>query len=79
MARVMLDMGYHVTGSDMARKELTDKLQKKGAQVFIGHQADHIKGADLVVYSTDIPKENVELVAAQEQTIPLIHRSKMLA
>lgn len=79
IARVMLDMGYHVTGSDVARKELTDKLQKKGAQVFIGHQAGHITGADLVVYSTDIPKENVELVAAKEQGIPLIHRSKMLA
>ncbi|MFE4199026.1 UDP-N-acetylmuramate--L-alanine ligase [Aneurinibacillus aneurinilyticus] len=79
IARVMLDMGCHVTGSDVARKELTDKLQKKGAQVFIGHQAENIAGADLVVYSTDIPKENVELTAAKAQAIPLIHRSKMLA
>jgi UDP-N-acetylmuramate--alanine ligase len=79
IARVMLDMGYHVTGSDVARKELTEKLQKKGAHVFIGHQKENISGADLVVYSTDIPKENVELTAAQEYSIPLIHRSKMLA
>lgn len=79
IARVMLDMGCYVTGSDVARKELTDKLQKKGAQVFIGHQAENVAGADLVVYSTDIPKENVELAAAKAQAIPLIHRSKMLA
>ncbi|MED0676387.1 MULTISPECIES: UDP-N-acetylmuramate--L-alanine ligase [Aneurinibacillus] len=79
IARVMLDMGCHVTGSDVARKELTDKLQQKGARVFIGHQAENITGADLVIYSTDIPQENVELMAAKEQAIPLIHRSKMLA
>jgi UDP-N-acetylmuramate--alanine ligase len=79
IARVMLDMGYQVTGSDVAQKELTEKLSKKGAQVFIGHQADNVKGADLVVYSTDIPGNNVELAAAKERGIPIIHRSKMLA
>ncbi|BAU26978.1 UDP-N-acetylmuramate--L-alanine ligase [Aneurinibacillus soli] len=78
IARVMLDMGCHVTGSDVARKELTDKLQKKGAHVFIGHRAENVANADVVVYSTDIPKDNVELAAAKEQAIPLIHRSQML-
>lgn len=78
IARVMLDMGYHVTGSDVARKELTDKLQKKGAHVFIGHQAENVANADIVVYSTDIPKDNVELTTAKEQGITLIHRSQML-
>ncbi|WCK53659.1 UDP-N-acetylmuramate--L-alanine ligase [Aneurinibacillus sp. Ricciae_BoGa-3] len=79
IARVMLDMGYQVTGSDVAQKELTEKLSKKGAQVFIGHHADNVKGAELVVYSTDIPSNNVELAAAKKQAIPLIHRSQMLA
>ncbi|WP_027414875.1 UDP-N-acetylmuramate--L-alanine ligase [Aneurinibacillus terranovensis] len=78
IARVMVDMGYKVSGSDVARKELTEKLSKKGAHVFIGHHARNIAGADLVVYSTDIPKNNVELAAAKEQSIPLIHRSQML-
>lgn len=79
IARVMLDMGYQISGSDVARKELTDKLQERGAKVFIGHRPDNIKGADFIVFSSDIPKDNVELLAAGEQRIPLIHRSQMLA
>lgn len=79
IARVLLEMGYRVSGSDVARQELTEKLVAKGAKVFIGHQADHVKGADLVVYSTALPKDNVEIVAAEEMNIPIIHRSQMLA
>ncbi|MBO8172534.1 MAG: UDP-N-acetylmuramate--L-alanine ligase [Bacillaceae bacterium] len=79
IARVMLDMGYHITGSDMTRKELTDKLEARGATVFIGHSPEHVKGADIVVYSTDIPEDNVERKAAEENSIPLVHRSRMLA
>lgn len=79
LARVLLEMGYRVSGSDVARQELTDKLAAKGATVFIGHQAEHVRGADLVVYSTALPKDNVEIVAAEELNIPIIHRSQMLA
>lgn len=79
IARVLVDMGYRVSGSDMARKELTDKLESRGAKVYIGHQAKNVTGADVVVFSTDIPKENVELVEAENLNIPLIHRSDMLA
>ncbi len=79
IARVLLEMGYQVSGSDVARQELTDKLAAKGAKVFIGHQADHVKGADLVVYSTALSKDNVEIMAAEELNIPIIHRSQMLA
>ncbi|OEF98318.1 UDP-N-acetylmuramate--L-alanine ligase [Desulfuribacillus alkaliarsenatis] len=79
IARVMLDWGYEVTGSDVVKKDLTERLQEKGAQVYIGHDAENVSGADLVIYSTDIPKDNVELMAALEKKIPLIHRSEMLA
>lgn len=79
IARVMLEMGYRVSGSDVARQELTEKLEAKGAQVFIGHEARHVEGADLVVYSTALPKDNVEMVAASELKIPIIHRAQMLA
>ncbi len=79
IARVLVDMGYKVSGSDMARKELTDKLVSRGAQVYIGHEAKNVLGAQVVVYSTDIPKDNVELLEAKNQNIPLIHRSEMLA
>lgn len=79
IARVLLEMGYEVSGSDVAQQELTEKLAAKGAKVFIGHQADQVRGADLVVYSTALAKDNVEIVAAEKLNIPIIHRSQMLA
>lgn len=78
IAKVMLEMGYQVSGSDLARQELTEKLAAKGAQVFIGHEAAHVKGADVVVYSTALSKDNVEMAAAEQLQIPILHRSQML-
>ncbi|MDQ0196764.1 UDP-N-acetylmuramate--L-alanine ligase [Paenibacillus wynnii] len=79
IARVMLEMGYTVTGSDVAAQELTEKLIAKGAKVYIGHTAEQVKGADLVVYSTALSNDNVEWVEAERLNIPIIHRSQMLA
>ncbi|MGO4546204.1 UDP-N-acetylmuramate--L-alanine ligase [Paenibacillus sp. 2TAB23] len=79
IARVMLEMGYKVTGSDVAKQELTEKLAAGGASIYIGHQPEHVKGADLVVYSTALSKDNVERKAAEELNIPVLHRSQMLA
>lgn len=79
IARVMLEMGYTVTGSDVAAQELTEKLAAKGAKIYIGHTAEQVHGADMVVYSTALPTDNVERVEAMEQGIPVLHRSQMLA
>jgi len=79
IARVMLEMGYTVTGSDVAAQELTEKLAKKGAKIYIGHTADNVEGADLVVYSTALSKDNVERVRAETLNIPVLHRAQMLA
>lgn len=79
IARVMLEMGYEVTGSDVARQELTDKLVSKGARIYIGHEAGHVRGADLVVYSTALARDNVERVEAESLNIPTLHRAQMLA
>jgi len=79
IAKVMLEMGFQISGSDLAQQELTDKLAAKGATVFIGHEANHVAGADLVVYSTALSKDNVEMKRAEELNIPIIHRSQMLA
>ncbi|MGD9677348.1 MAG: UDP-N-acetylmuramate--L-alanine ligase [Vulcanibacillus sp.] len=79
IARVMLDMGYKISGSDVVKKEITDRLVARGANIFIGHDKDNLEGAELVVYSSDIPKNNIELLAAEERDIPFIHRSEMLA
>lgn len=79
IARVMLEMGYKVTGSDVASQELTEKLAAKGAKIYIGHTAEQVKGADLVVYSTALSKDNVERVEAEKLNIPVLHRAQMLA
>ncbi|MFU1797247.1 UDP-N-acetylmuramate--L-alanine ligase [Paenibacillus azoreducens] len=79
IARVMLEMGYKVTGSDVASQELTEKLAAKGAKIYIGHTAEQVHGADLVVYSTALSKDNVERVEAEHLNIPILHRSQMLA
>lgn len=79
IARVLLEMGYRVSGSDVASQELTEKLAAKGAKVFIGHEAEHVQGADMVVYSTALSKDNVEMQAAEQLNIPILHRAEMLA
>jgi UDP-N-acetylmuramate--alanine ligase len=79
IARVMLEMGYQVSGSDVVRQELTDKLAAKGARIYIGHESSQVQGADLVVYSTALPKDNIERQTAEKLNIPTLHRSEMLA
>ncbi|UVI28126.1 UDP-N-acetylmuramate--L-alanine ligase [Paenibacillus spongiae] len=79
IARVMLEMGYKVSGSDVVLQELTEKLAAKGARIFIGHEPEHVRGADLVVYSTALSRDNVERRAAEELNIPILHRAQMLA
>ncbi|MFS1513894.1 UDP-N-acetylmuramate--L-alanine ligase [Chengkuizengella sp. SCS-71B] len=79
IARVMLEMGYRVTGSDVTSKDLTNKLIAKGARVFIGHEPNNVQGADMVVYSTALSKDNVEMVEAEKLKIPVLHRAQMLA
>lgn len=78
IAKVMLEMGYTITGSDLAEQELTLKLKAKGAQVYIGHREHQVEGADWVVYSTALSKDNVEIRAAEKRNIPILHRSQML-
>jgi len=79
IARVMLEMGYQVSGSDVVSQELTDKLAAKGARIYIGHEPGNVRGADLVVYSTALSKDNVERQEAEQLNIPVLHRAQMLA
>ncbi|NGP61958.1 UDP-N-acetylmuramate--L-alanine ligase [Paenibacillus thiaminolyticus] len=79
IARVMLQMGYTVSGSDVAASEATAKLQAEGATVHIGHDAGYVGDADIAVYSTACPVDNVERIAAERRGIPVLHRSQMLA
>ncbi|WP_130616427.1 UDP-N-acetylmuramate--L-alanine ligase [Cohnella abietis] len=79
IARVMLEMGYQVSGSDVVRQELIEKLAAKGAQIYIGHEPENVRGADLVVYSTALSRDNVERQEAEQLNIPILHRAQMLA
>ncbi len=79
IAEVLLNMGFTVTGSDLAAGATVKRLTKLGAQVFIGHGADNVGSADVVVKSTAIKDDNPELARARENKIPIIPRAEMLA
>ncbi len=79
LAKIMLQMNYMVTGSDLNESQITRKLEDIGVKIDYFHGPDNIKGADLVVYSTAIPSTNSEIMAAREKGIPLWHRSELLA
>jgi len=79
IAEVLLNMGFTVTGSDMAAGRAVRRLEQLGAAVFIGHGAENVGRADVVVKSTAIQDGNPELVRAREMSIPIIPRAEMLA
>lgn len=79
LAKIFLEMGYKVTGSDLQISETTRYLQDLGAQVFFRHAAENVNGATHVVYSSAIPGENPEVVAARQRGIKVLHRSEVLA
>ncbi|MDN3681546.1 UDP-N-acetylmuramate--L-alanine ligase [Vibrio tapetis subsp. quintayensis] len=79
IAEVLLNEGYHITGSDLAANPVTERLTSKGAHVFFGHSAEHVEKASVVVVSTAINEKNPELVAAKERRIPVVRRAEMLA
>lgn len=79
IAEVLLGDGFRVTGSDQSRSDVTDRLVKLGAEVFIGHNSSYVGDAAAVVYSSAIRQDNVELEAARQKKIPLIPRAEMLA
>jgi UDP-N-acetylmuramate--alanine ligase len=80
LAMVLLKAGVGVSGSDVAASDRTEKLRQAGAEVYIGeHHADYIAGADVVVYSTQVPSDNPELKTARERGLRVMHRSELLA
>ena len=79
IAEVLLNLGYRVTGSDARRGEGVERLERLGAKVFIGHEASHSAGAHVVVYSSAVARDNVEVQAARLRGVPVIPRAEMLA
>jgi len=79
IAEVLLNLGYKVSGSDLRHSTVTARLVSLGASIAEGHRAENIAGAEVVIVSSAIARNNPEVVAAHEQHIPVIQRAEMLA
>ena len=80
IARIMLDMGYQISGSDMVESALVTELRKKGAVININHHEDNLPpDCEAVVYSSAVKKDNPEMIAAQKRELPIYKRAEMLA
>jgi len=79
LAAVLLEMGYEVSGSDLAPGEATRRLAARGATIFRGHRPEHVGDADLVVVSAAVPEDNVEVREARSRGLPVLGRSELLA
>jgi UDP-N-acetylmuramate--alanine ligase len=79
IAEVLLNLGYKVSGSDLKKSSVTERLAGLGAAVFEGHRAENIAGAEVVVTSSAIATENPEVTEAHKLHIPVIQRAEMLA
>jgi len=79
IAQLLLACGYQVSGSDLRENRVTLELKKRGARIFIGHDARNISGADTVIYSSAIKEDNPEVAETKRLGIPLVMRAQALA
>jgi UDP-N-acetylmuramate--alanine ligase len=79
IAEVLLNLGFEVSGSDLQISDVTERLRELGAEIHQGHSADNLVHADVVVFSSAVRPENVEVRRARDLRIPTIPRSEMLA
>ncbi|MCP4748947.1 MAG: UDP-N-acetylmuramate--L-alanine ligase [Desulfobacteraceae bacterium] len=79
IAELLLNLGYKVSGSDLRKSEITKRLAKLGGDIYEGHHAGQIEGADVVVVSSAIDESNSEVRAAIQASLPVIPRAEMLA
>lgn len=79
IAEVLLNLGFEVTGSDIASSDITKRLRTLGAKIKAEHSPLNVLGADVVVYSSAINKDNIELIRARDLKVPVIRRAEMLA
>jgi UDP-N-acetylmuramate--alanine ligase len=79
IAELLINLGYHVSGSDLKASPVIKRLEGLGGKVFHGHRAENIQGADVVVYSSAVSFSNPEIIEAREKGVPVIPRAEMLA
>ena len=78
IAELLMNQGFDVSGSDITKSEITENLKQKGALINIGHNASNLKESEVLVYSSAVSMDNVELAKAVEMQIPIIKRAEML-
>jgi UDP-N-acetylmuramate--alanine ligase len=78
IAEVFVNLGYQVSGSDLADSQVTQRLSSLGVRVYVGHDSEQIVGADVVVTSTAVKPDNPEVIAAKNKNIPVVPRALML-
>lgn len=79
LAEILLNLGYEVSGSDLASSAITDRLKSFGLVFHEGHRAEHIGNAGILVVSAAVPEDNPEVCAARSRRVPVMHRSELLA
>src|SRR5947209_20547531 len=79
IAEILLTMGYAVSGSDLRRSAVTERLSGLGAVIYEGHLAENAAAADVVVTSSAVPTNNPEVIEARSRKVPVIQRAEMLA
>lgn len=79
IAELLVNLGYEVSGSDMQRTDITDRLESLGARIIRGHDARNVSGVDVVVYSSAVPSTNPEMTAARERGLAVVPRAQLLA
>ena len=79
IAELLLNLKFHITGSDINQSQNVKRLESRGINISINHSADNVKNADVVVYSSAVKQNNPELIAAHKRNIPIIRRAEMLA
>ena len=79
IAEVLLNLGFKVSGSDLKASTVTDRLKSLGANIYVGHRAENVTGAEVVVTSSAIAADNPEVLQARSHRIALIQRAEMLA
>ena len=79
IAEVLLNLGYKVSGSDLRESDITGRLQEMGGIIYIGHKAEQVEKAEVVVTSSAVRPDNPEVLAARESNIPVVARAEMLA
>ena len=79
IARILLEQGYSISGSDLNSNQFTEALARDGATIYSGHAADHVNGADMVIVTSAVKDDHVEVKAAHDQNIPVYKRNDIIA